>query len=138
MTRWRDWALTINSAAPLFPPPDVQTIMAVPASALTRTTRMILEIAQIEVKAGMEVEFETGVKKAAPIFKRAKGCKFMTLQRSHEQPQRYRLFVQWETLENHTKDFRESADFQEWRKLVGHCFSAPPNVEHVTEVVRGF
>jgi heme-degrading monooxygenase HmoA len=90
---------------------------------------MILEIAQIDVKPGMEAEFETGVKKAAPIFKRAKGCKFMTLQRSHEMPQRYRLFVQWETLENH---------FQEWRKLVGHCFSAPPNVEHVVEVVRGF
>ena len=69
---------------------------------------MILEIAQIDVKPGMEAEFEAGVKKAAPIFKRAKGCKFMTLQRSHEKPQRYRLFVQWETLENHTKDFRES------------------------------
>ena len=99
---------------------------------------MILEIAQIDVKPGMEAEFEAGVKSAGPIFKRAKGCKFMTLQRSHEMPQRYRLFVQWETLENHTKDFRESADFQEWRKLVGHCFSSPPNVEHVTEVMRGF
>ena len=84
---------------------------------------MILEIAQIDVKPGMEAEFEAGVKKAGPIFKRAKGCKSMTLQRSHEQPARYRLFVQWETLENHTKDFRESADFQEWRKLVGHCFA---------------
>ena len=61
----------------------------------------------------------------------------MTLQRSHEMPQRYRLFVQWETLENHTKDFRESPDFHEWRKLVGHCFSTPPNVEHVTEVMSG-
>ena len=59
---------------------------------------MILEIAQIDVKPGMEAEFEAGVKKAAPIFKRAKGCKFMTLQKSHEMPQRYRLFVQWETL----------------------------------------
>ena len=58
---------------------------------------MILEIAQIDVKPGMEAEFEAGVKKAAPIFKRAKGCKSMTLQRSHEMPQRYRLFVQWET-----------------------------------------
>ncbi|HEY1311703.1 MAG TPA: antibiotic biosynthesis monooxygenase, partial [Pseudolabrys sp.] len=37
-----------------------------------------------------------------------------------------------------TKDFRESADFQEWRKLVGHCFVSPPQVEHVTEVLRGF
>ena len=32
---------------------------------------MILEIAQIDVKPGMETEFEAGVKKAAPIFKRA-------------------------------------------------------------------
>ena len=99
---------------------------------------MILEIAQIDIKPGMEKDFEAGVKAAGPIFKRAKGCKFMTLQRSHEQPSRYRLFVQWETLENHTKDFRESADFQEWRKLVGHCFAGPPQVEHVTEVMRGF
>jgi len=99
---------------------------------------MILEIAQIDVKPGSESEFEAGVKKAAPIFKRAKGCKGMALQRSHEMPQRYRLFIQWETLENHTKDFRESADFQEWRKLVAHCFGAPPYVEHVNEVLREF
>jgi heme-degrading monooxygenase HmoA len=99
---------------------------------------MILEIAQIDVKPGMEAEFESGVKKAGPIFRRAKGCTGMALQKSHENPQRYRLFVQWQTLENHTKDFRESADFQEGRKLVGHCFASPPNVEHVSEVVRGF
>ncbi len=99
---------------------------------------MILEIAQIDVKPGMESEFEEGVKKAAPIFKRAKGCTGVTLHRSHEMPSRYRLFVQWGTLENHTKDFRESADFQQWRKLVGPCFASPPYVEHVTEVVRGF
>ena len=42
---------------------------------------MILEIAQIDVKPGMEAEFEAAVNKAAPIFKRAKGCKLMTLQR---------------------------------------------------------
>jgi heme-degrading monooxygenase HmoA len=86
----------------------------------------------------MEAEFESGVRKAAPLFKRAKGCSGMTLQRSHEKPQRYRLFVEWGTLENHTVDFRESADFQEWRKLVGHCFAAPPDVEHVTETFKGF
>jgi heme-degrading monooxygenase HmoA len=99
---------------------------------------MILEIAEIDVKPGMEADFETGVKNAGPIFKRAKGCTGMSLQRSHENPSRYRLFVQWDTLENHTKDFRESADFQEWRKLVGHTFASPPNVEHVKEVVKGF
>jgi len=99
---------------------------------------MVLEIAQIDVKAGMEDEFEAGVRKAAPLFQRAKGCKGMELKRSAERPSRYRLFVQWETVENHTVDFRGSADFGEWRKLVGHCFASPPEVEHVTQVVKGF
>jgi heme-degrading monooxygenase HmoA len=99
---------------------------------------MVLEIAQIDVKSGLEAEFEAGVAKAAPIFRRAKGCRGMELQRSIEKPNRYRLFVQWETLENHTVDFRGSPDFQEWRKLVGHCFESAPEVEHTEQVVKGF
>ncbi len=99
---------------------------------------MIMEIAQIEVKQGMENAFEIGVKNAVPLFQRAKGCRGVTLQRSHEKPQRYRLLVKWETLNNHTVDFRGSHDFQEWRNLVGHTFAHPPEVEHVTEVVSGF
>jgi len=99
---------------------------------------MILEIAQIDVKPGMEAEFESGVAKAAPIFQRAKGCRGLTLQRSVEKPERYRLFINWDTVENHTVDFRGSADFQEWRKLVGHCFASPPEVEHVRETLAAF
>jgi heme-degrading monooxygenase HmoA len=99
---------------------------------------MVLEIAQIDIKPGLEAEFEAGVKKAAPIFKRARGCKGMELQRSVEKPQRYRLFVKWDTVENHTVDFRGSEDFQEWRKLVGHCFAAAPEVEHTRQTVMGF
>ena len=97
---------------------------------------MILEIAQIDIKPGMENEFEAGVKAAAPIFKRAKGCTSMELQRSIEKPARYRLFVQWGTVENHTVDFRGSPDFQEWRACVGHCFESPPVVEHTTRVFK--
>jgi heme-degrading monooxygenase HmoA len=99
---------------------------------------MILEIAQIDVKPSLAAEFEAGVGKAAPLFKRAKGCKGLALQKGHEKPNRYRLFVQWETLENHTVDFRNSADFREWRRLVGHCFETPPEVEHVSQVLHAF
>ena len=99
---------------------------------------MIYEIAQIDVKPGSENEFEAGVRKAAPLFKRAKGCHSMKLERGIEKPDRYRLVVGWETLENHTVDFRGSADFQEWRSLVGHCFAAPPEVEHVQEVISSW
>jgi hypothetical protein len=41
-------------------------------------------------------------------------------------------------VENHTVDFRGSADFQEWRKHVAHCFASPPEVEHVNHVLKGF
>lgn len=99
---------------------------------------MVTEIALIDVKPGMEAEFEAGVKAAAPLFQRAKGCRGMELQRSIEKPQRYRLFVKWDTLENHTVDFRGSADFTQWRELVGHCFATPPEVEHTAPAVQGF
>ena len=72
---------------------------------------MILEIAQIDVKPGLEAEFEAGVAKAVPVFRRAKGCLGLELKRSIEKPLRYRLLVAWETVEHHTVDFRGSADF---------------------------
>jgi heme-degrading monooxygenase HmoA len=99
---------------------------------------MVWEIARIEVKSGDEAAFEAAVEKAVPLFKNAVGCKGMQLQRSVEQPGRYLLVVDWETVENHTVDFRGSADFQEWRRLVGGFFASPPVVEHCRRVVKGF
>jgi hypothetical protein len=43
--------------------------------------------------------------------------------------------VKWETLENHTVDFRGSENFTEWRGLVGQYFAAPPEVEHTETVL---
>jgi heme-degrading monooxygenase HmoA len=99
---------------------------------------MVTEIALIDVKPGTEKEFEAGVSKAAPVFERARGCRGMALERSIEKPSRYRLFVQWDTVEDHTVGFRGSADFQEWRKCVAHCFERPPEVEHTQPVIKGF
>jgi quinol monooxygenase YgiN len=73
-----------------------------------------------------------------PVFRRAKGCQGMELQRCIEKPGRYRLFVQWSTLENHTVDFRGSPDFQQWRKLVRDFFASPPEGDHWELVAKGF
>lgn len=98
---------------------------------------MFLEIAQIEIKDGTHADFEAGVAKAKPLFLRAKGCHGVSLQRSVESPNRYRLFVEWATLENHTVDFRGSEDFATWRELVSPYFAAPPAVEHTRLVQLG-
>jgi heme-degrading monooxygenase HmoA len=91
---------------------------------------MILEIAKFEIKAGQEADFEAGYAKAVPLFERARGYRSVELRRSVEAPAFYWLIVGWETLENHTVDFRESEDFQTWRTLVGSFFANTPLVEH--------
>lgn len=98
---------------------------------------MFFEIAQIEIKEGANAAFEAGVAQAKPLFLRAKGCHGVTLQRSVEFPNRYRLFVEWETVENHMVDFRGSEDFAKWRELVGPHFASPPVVEHTYAVNIG-
>ena len=87
----------------------------------------------------MEKEiFEAGVKSAVPLFKRAKGCKSASLQRCATRTRSATGCScngrRWRT----TPSTSAAQPFQEWRKLVGHCFTSPPNVEHVTEVMRGF
>jgi heme-degrading monooxygenase HmoA len=99
---------------------------------------VIWEVASITVKAGMEQEFEAGVAKAAPLFRRARGCRSMKLQKSIENPNGYRLVVGWDTVEDHMVQFRNSDDFGEWRKLVSNCFDSAPVVEHTSDVFIGF
>lgn len=104
------------------------------AAARTRVT----EIAEVDVKEGHEEAFEQAVAEAAPLFQRARGARTLSLERSTEHPRRYRLFVGWECIEDHTIGFRESAEFQQWRALIGDHVEALPRVEHVTNVLTAF
>lgn len=99
---------------------------------------MVTEIALFDLKPGKESKFEAGIRMAMPLFKRAKGLKEFRIHRSIEKPSRYRLMIKWETVENHTIDFRGSEDYQEFRRLVSDCYAAPPEVEHVQEIPGGF
>ena len=98
---------------------------------------MITEIAHLNIKAGEAEQFEKQVAKAKPYFKAAKGCHAMSLHRCIEHPNQYELHVQWETLENHMIDFRESDGFAQWRALVGGHFASAPVVEHLSQVDLG-
>lgn len=92
---------------------------------------MILEIADFRIIDGRQAEFEAAIQKAIDtVISRAKGFHGATIRRSMESPQRYVLQVNWETLEDHTKGFRESPLFAEWRGIIGPFFAAPPTVEH--------
>jgi heme-degrading monooxygenase HmoA len=96
---------------------------------------MVLEIAQLEIKPGTGAEFEAAVRQAEPLFLSAQGCTGFHLKKSVEFPLKYRLFVDWATLEDHTVTFRESENFAKWRALVTEYFAVPPAVEHWTNVI---
>jgi heme-degrading monooxygenase HmoA len=93
---------------------------------------MVLEIVQVQVRPGAGPEFERAVEQAeATIFPRVKGFRELDLQPSLEVPDKFWLFIRWETLENHMVGFRGSPDYTAWRALVGPFFAEPPVMEHV-------
>ncbi|MFT6991557.1 MAG: hypothetical protein ACJASL_003544 [Paraglaciecola sp.] len=52
------------------------------------------------------------------------------LQKSIETKSRYLLLVKWQTLEDHTIGFRQSAEHQQWKVLLHHFYEPFPKVEH--------
>lgn len=96
---------------------------------------MILEIADIRIAPGRQAEFDEAIQRGlTTVASRAKGMKGWKVNKGIESPERYILQIFWETLENHTVDFRQGPLFAEWRAIVGPFFAQPPVVEHFTLV----
>ena len=96
---------------------------------------MILEVAMLEVKKGLEKQFEKDFHIASSIIRSMHGYLKHSLQKCLEQENKYLLLEEWETLEDHTVGFRESEPYQEWKKLLHHYYDPFPTVEHFETVV---
>ena len=88
----------------------------------------------LNVIPGREQEFEAAFRQAQKIILSMKGFIHLELQRCLERPNGYVLLVHWETLEDHTVGFRQSPEYQEWRKLLHHFYDPFPTVEHFEAV----
>ena len=96
---------------------------------------MILEVAILDVIPEQEAAFEAAFAQAQTIISGMNGYISHQLQRCLERPSRYILLVNWETLEDHTVGFRQSPEYQEWRKGLHHFYDPFPTVEHHTMVL---
>ena len=98
---------------------------------------MILEIADIRIAPGKQAEFDAAIQHGVEtVASKAKGFRGYQVNKGVESPERYLLMIYWDTLENHTVDFREGPLFPQWRDIVGPFFVAPPSVEHFTLVAK--
>ncbi len=91
---------------------------------------MILEVAILDVIAGREEHFEKNFAIAQNIISSIQGYQGHQLQRCLEKPNRYILLVNWHTVEDHTVGFRQSTQYQEWKKLLHEFYDPFPTVEH--------
>ena len=92
---------------------------------------MILELVDIRIHAGQQATFDEAITRGVTtVIAQAKGFRGYKINQGIENPERYILEIFWETLENHTVDFRQSPAFTEWRAIVGPYFAVPPTVEH--------
>ena len=95
---------------------------------------MILEVAMLDVIPGQESAFERAFAEASSIISSMPGYGSHELQRCIENESRYVLLVRWETLEHHTVGFRQSPQYQEWKRLLHHFYDPFPTVEHFASV----
>jgi len=92
---------------------------------------MILEIADIRIQPGKNQAFDDAVARGVrTVIAQAKGFRGFRVVKGIESIDRYQLMIWWDTLDNHTVDFRGSAAFADWRAIVGPFFASPPSVEH--------
>ncbi len=96
---------------------------------------MILEVAHLHIKPGQTAEFEAAVPQARAIISASPGFVDLQLQRCVEDHHQHLLLVRWQTLEDHTVGFRQSAPYLQWKALLHHFYDPFPTVLHFETVL---
>ena len=91
---------------------------------------MILEVAFLRVRSGQTEAFEKAFHEAQNLISLTPGYVSHELQRCIEEPDKYLLLVKWRRLEDHTIVFRQSNQYQDWKRLLHHFYDPFPTVEH--------
>jgi len=98
---------------------------------------MVLEVALIDIIPGAEEAFAAAYKIAHPILATTPGCRSVRMTRGVESASRFVLLVEWDSVEAHLENFRNSERFPQWRGFIGEFFAKPPLVEHYLDVPAG-
>jgi heme-degrading monooxygenase HmoA len=96
---------------------------------------MVLEVAILNVIKGKEKQFEIDFDTAAQYISSIKGYIKHSLHKCVEQENKYILLVEWNKMEDHTISFRQSEQYQHWKRLLHHYYDPFPTVEHYRRIL---
>jgi heme-degrading monooxygenase HmoA len=90
----------------------------------------VLEVAIFDIRPGQAEAFEASFKVAKPIIASTPGFGVLELRRCVENDHRFLLLVRWDSVASHEIGFRNSPQYDDWKKLL-HSFYEPfPVVQH--------
>lgn len=89
---------------------------------------MIVEIALLTAKLGLQHQVRDGLRAARPVIARMPGYVDSVFHQGLEEPESFVLRIEWETLEAYTESFRQTALLTEWRSHFSHLLAGPPKV----------
>jgi len=109
---------------------------------------MVLEVAVFTISPGSEwIEIGTARKhvmsylgdflfapEAREVLASAPGCRSVRMTQGIESPSRFVMLVEWDSVQAHEENFRQTERMTEWRGAISPYFAAPPEVEHYTDV----
>ncbi len=96
---------------------------------------MIIEHALLSIKKGEEAAFESAMREALPLIAATDGFIAIEVRPCIEMAGQYLLLVKWRALEDHTKGFRESDRYAEWKRRLHYFYEPFPRVEHYGEPI---
>ena len=97
---------------------------------------MIVELAIIRAQTGKADAMRQGLQAARAVISQAEGYRGSVFHQGIEDPQRFVLRVEWDSVEAHMKGFREGPLFPQWRSHFGQLIDGTPDVSHF-EVIAG-
>jgi heme-degrading monooxygenase HmoA len=124
--------------------PRTAAVAAVPRTVANRITlesasirAMVLEVALIDVLPGTAEKFEAAFHEVKHAVLASPGLLSLRMTHGVENPDRFVLLIEWESVEAHDKGFRETDRFAVWRGGIGPYFANPPLVQHYVDVEEG-
>jgi len=95
---------------------------------------MVLEVAILNIRPGESEGFEAAFREAQQLLAASRGYQRHELRRCVEADHRYLLLVWWDSLESHTRGFRQSPAYARWRERLHSFYDPFPTVEHYVAV----
>jgi heme-degrading monooxygenase HmoA len=91
---------------------------------------MIVEVVMAEVRPSTEADYVSAFREASTHLRTVPGYVTHDLRRSLETPHRFGFTITWESVEAHMVGFRNSPQYQQWKRLLHRFYDPFPVVEH--------